>query len=117
MCGPVNMWANLERGRGFAPSLSYLDERRLVTAVQATSADSAGALLGGSELRKEASDFLALESSITPGGDAIRLYSSVATPPPQGVRMNMEESGYFPNCQHFIHMVAVSHIFSDLFFN
>jgi hypothetical protein len=33
--------------------------------------------------------FLALESAVTPGSNAVCLYSSLVTPAPQGVGMNM----------------------------
>jgi hypothetical protein len=73
--------------------------------------------LDRTEFRKKASDFLALESAITPAGYAVRLYSSNAAPPPQGVGMDMEEMGDFPDCHQFIYMFTISHMFSDLLFD
>ena len=34
-------------------------------------------------------DFLALESAVTPGGNAVCLPSPIVAPPPQGVGMDM----------------------------
>jgi hypothetical protein len=85
-----------------------------VPAVWPDSANRARAVLDGTEFRQEASDFLALESAITPTGYAICSYSSAAAPPPQGVGMDMEELGYFPDRHQFIYMFTISHIFSDL---
>jgi len=67
------------------------------------------------ELCQEASDVLALESAVTPQGDAVCVYSSVITPPPQGVGMDMEKPGYFPHRQHVIHLLFICHMFSYLF--
>ena len=86
-------------------------------AVWPDSADPADAALNRTELREEAGDFLAPKSPVTPGGDAVCSYSSVAAPPPQRVRMDMKESGHFPDGQQFIHMFAISHIYSDLLFH
>lgn len=69
------------------------------------------------KLRQEVGDFLALESPVTPAIDAVCLYSSVVTPPPESIRMDMEEPGYFPDRQHVIHVVIVCHVFSRLFFD
>ena len=88
-----------------------------MAAVSPGSANRAGAVLNGTEFRKKASDFLALKSAITPGGYAVRPYSSTAAPPPQSVRMDMEESGYFPDRQQFIPMLAISHSYSNLVFD
>ena len=86
-------------------------------AVSPGSANRAGIFLDLTEFRKKASDFLASESAITPGGYAVCLYSSTAAPPPQSVGMDMEESGHFPDRQQFLHMFPISHIFSDLLFH
>jgi len=81
------------------------------------SAEAADSVLDLAELCKEPSNFLALKSAVTPEVHVIGLYSSGVTPPPQGVRMDMEEPGYFSHRHHFTHMFAISHIFSDLLFN
>ena len=65
---------------------------------------------------QKASDFLALESPVTPAVNAVCRYPSFVTPPPQGVRMDAEEPGYFPHGQHVIHFFPC-HIFSYLPFN
>ena len=69
------------------------------------------------KFRQEADYFLALESAVTPRGNAVCSYSSVVTPAPQGVGMNMEESGHFPDREHVTHVFTISHIFSYLLFN
>ena len=86
-------------------------------AVLSDSADAADSVPGLVQLGKKASDVLASKSTITARGDTVCLYSSVAAPPPQGIRMDMEEPGYLPDSQHLINMFTISHIFSDLLFN
>jgi hypothetical protein len=88
-----------------------------VPGVSLDSTNRAGAVPKVVKLGKEASDFLALESAVTPGGDAVCLYSSIVTPPPQGVRMDMEELGDLPHRHHVVHMFIICHIFSHLLFN
>jgi hypothetical protein len=88
-----------------------------VPAVLSNSAEAADGVPGLIQLGKKVSNILASESSITAGGDAVCLYSSVATPPPQGVGMNMKEPGHLPDGQHLINLFAVSHIFFDLLSN
>lgn len=80
-------------------------------------AESGGNLLAGTGLRKEAGDFPAFKSAVTPGVDTVCLYPSVATPAPHGIRMDMEESGYFLDRQHVIHVLAICHILSHLLFD
>ena len=62
-------------------------------------------------------DFLALESAVTQGSNAVCLCSSLVTPAPQSVRMDMEELGYFSQRQHASHSFTISHIFYRLLFN
>ena len=71
----------------------------------------------GVKFSQEAGDFLALKSAVATGGNAVCLYSSVVTPSPQGVRMDMEEPGYFPDREHVTYVFTISHIFSRLLFN
>jgi len=71
-----------------------------------------GAVCALVELCKEASDFLALKSPVTPGCNAVCPYSSFVTPTPQGVRIDIEELGYFPHRQHVIHVFIICHVFS-----
>jgi len=99
-------------GRGF-PS-PYLISTKEVGDSRAilVSAEAADAVPGLAELCKEASDFLALEPAVAPGGNAVCLYSSFVTPPPQGVRVDMEEPGYFPHRHHVTHVFAISRIFT-----
>jgi hypothetical protein len=86
-------------------------------AVFVVSAEAADSVLDLAELCKEPSNFLTLKSAVTPEVNVIGLYSSGVTPPPQGVRMDMEEPGYFSHRHHFTHMFAISHIFSALLFD
>jgi hypothetical protein len=67
-----------------------------VPAVWPDSANPASVVLDGSEFREEASDFLSLKSAVPSGGNAIRSDPSAPAPPPQRVRMDMQESGHFP---------------------
>jgi hypothetical protein len=67
--------------------------------------------------RQEVSDFLAPKSAVTPRGNAVCPYSSVVTPAPQGVRMDMKEPGYFPDRQHVTYMFIICHIFPYILFN
>jgi hypothetical protein len=80
-------------------------------------ANRSGALFDRTDFRKEASDFFTHESAITTGSYTVCLNSSAAAPPPQGVGVDMEESGDFPDRQQFISMFSISHIFSDLLFD
>lgn len=85
--------------------------------VQPGLANRTGAFLDRTEFGKKASDFLALEPTVTPGGYAVCLYPSTDAPPPQSVRMDMEEPGHFPDRKQFIHMFPISHIYSGLLFH
>ena len=58
------------------------------------------------KFRQEAVDFLAFKSAVATGRNAVCSYSSVVTPAPKGVRMDMEELGHFPDRQHVTHMVS-----------
>jgi hypothetical protein len=69
------------------------------------------------QFSQEAGDFLALKSAVTPRVNAIWPDFSFVTPTPQGVRMDMQEPGYFPDRQHVTHMFTICHIFSRLLFN
>jgi hypothetical protein len=71
----------------------------------------------GVKVSEKLGDFLALKSAVTPRGNAVCPDSSVPTPAPKRVRMDMEESGYFPDRQHVSHMFAICHIFPYLLFD
>jgi hypothetical protein len=66
---------------------------------------------------KEAGNIVPPESSVTPGGDAVDLYSAGIRPVPQGIGMNMEQAGYFPYGHHVAHLVISYHVFHSLLFN
>ena len=106
-------------GGGVSPSPYLISTKEVgdCIAVFLVSVDAADAVLSLAELGKEASDFLALESAVTPRGNAVCPDSSVVATTPQGVRMDMEESGYFPHRHQVTHVFAISHILSDLLFN
>ena len=63
------------------------------------------------QFRKEAGDFLALESSITSAVNAVCLYYSFVTPASQGVGMDVKDPRYFPDRQHLTHVLSICHIF------
>jgi hypothetical protein len=69
------------------------------------------------KFRQEADYVLALESAVTPRGNAVCSYCSFVAPTPQGVGMDMEELGYFPYRQHVSRMFGICHIFPYLLFN
>jgi hypothetical protein len=79
--------------------------------------NSAGAAFDRTGIGKEVDNFLTLESAVTPGGNAVCPYSAIITPAPQGVGMNVEEPGHFPDRQHLTQMFTISHIFSPLLSN
>ena len=66
---------------------------------------------------QETENFLTLESAVTPRVNGVCPYSAIITPAPQGVGMDMEKPGYFPDRQHVTYMLAISHIFSHLLLN
>jgi hypothetical protein len=69
------------------------------------------------KFRQEAGDFLTLVSAVTPRSNSVCLYSSVVTPAPQGVRMDMKKPGYFPDRQHVTHMFTICHVFPYILFD
>ena len=69
------------------------------------------------QFRQEPDDFVAFEPAVTPRSNAVRPDCSLVTPAPQGVRMDVKKSGYFPDRQHVTHMFAICHLFTYILFN
>ena len=65
---------------------------------------------------KEVGNILSPESSVAPGSDAIDPYSAGIRPASQGIGMNMKQAGYFPYCQHAVHLTVSYHVFHFLHF-
>jgi len=69
------------------------------------------------ELDKEASNVLSTKSSVTPGTNAVCLYYSLTTPPPDGIDMHIEQVSYLTCGQHSGGMLATCHILLSPLFN
>jgi hypothetical protein len=65
---------------------------------------------------QETNDFFALISAITPGRNAVCTYSSVVTPAPQGVGMDVKDPRHFPDGQHVTYVLGICHILSVFLF-
>ena len=66
---------------------------------------------------QETAYLLAPEPAVTALVDPICADLPVIAPPPQGVRMDMEEAGYFPAREHILHASCRSRIPLRLFLN
>ena len=69
------------------------------------------------QFRQEADNFVTLKPAITPRGNAVCPYSTVVAPASQGVGMNVEEPGHFPDRQHLTQMFIIPRVLSHLLFS